>query len=243
MTVKGKYGGRKVRDGTVVSDKMQKTVLVAVEEHVTHPLYKKRVRRMRRFMAHDEREDARLGDRVRILEAAPISRHKRWQLIAVLERVELPEVAAESIDLELLGEVKRDEGPAAELEATAPPVAQEASVESAQQVDEAAAEPEAVDEAEEVVVGEAAPEPGPQAAATEVEEKVEEPEGPEGAVPEAEEAVEQQESEAAASEEATEEPAPEEFDETPEASAEEIATAAGEEAGLEEEAESEEKSE
>lgn len=103
------YGGRKVREGTVVSDKMQKTVLVAVEAHFRHRLYKKSVRRVRRLMAHDEREDAHLGDRVRIVESRPISRRKRWCVAEVLARAELPELAAEQIDLELLGEVKREE--------------------------------------------------------------------------------------------------------------------------------------
>jgi small subunit ribosomal protein S17 len=160
-TVKGKYGGRKVREGTVVSDKMEKTVLVAVEEHITHPLYKKRVRRMRRFMAHDELGDAHLGDRVRILEAAPVSKRKRWQLVEVLQRVELPEVAAESIDLELLGEVKREEeeteaapagvapapAPEAQAEAEAPevqaeePAVQEATVLEAEAAEETSEEP------------------------------------------------------------------------------------------------------
>src|SRR3989304_658231 len=133
MTVKGKYGGRKVRDGTVVSDKMQKTVLVAVEEHVRHRLYKKRVRRLHRFMAHDEREDSKMGDRVRIVEAAPISRRKRWRVVEILHRAELPEVAPESIDLDLLGEVKRGE----EATPVAAPVA-----EAAGDVEEIAVEPE-----------------------------------------------------------------------------------------------------
>jgi len=99
----------KVRDGTVVSDKMQKTVVVAVEANFRHRLYKKTVRRVRRLMAHDEAEVAHLGDRVRIIEAAPISRRKRWRLLEVLTRADLPEVAPESIDLELLGEVKSEE--------------------------------------------------------------------------------------------------------------------------------------
>jgi small subunit ribosomal protein S17 len=127
-TAKGKYGGRKVRDGTVVSDKMQKTVLVAVEEHIRHRLYKKRVKRMRRFMAHDEREESQMGDRVRIIEAAPISRRKRWLLVEVLQKAELPEVAAESIDLDLIGEVKREEEePTAEAAETKPAKAAEAA--------------------------------------------------------------------------------------------------------------------
>ncbi len=166
MTIaKGKYGGRKVREGTVVSDKMQKTVLVAVEEHIKHRLYKKRVKRVHKFMAHDETETAKLGDRVRIIEARPMSRHKRWALVEVLQRVELPEVAAESIDLDLLGEVKpvpsevegpvpsEAEGPAVEEAPAAEeaPVAAEAEVPSAEP--EVQAEPEAAPE--EVVVEEA----------------------------------------------------------------------------------------
>lgn len=107
----GKYGGRKVREGTVVSDKMQKTVIVAVESHFRHPLYKKSVRRVRRFMAHDEAETAQLGDRVRIVESRPMSRRKRWRVVEVLAKAEMPELAAEAIDLELLGEVKPEEEP------------------------------------------------------------------------------------------------------------------------------------
>jgi small subunit ribosomal protein S17 len=109
MTAKQSGLRGKVRDGTVVSDKMQKTVVVAVQANFRHRLYKKTVRRVRRVMAHDEREEAALGDRVRIIEAAPISRHKRWRLLEVLTRADLPEVAPESIDLELLGEVKPEE--------------------------------------------------------------------------------------------------------------------------------------
>lgn len=109
MTAKQSGLRGKVRDGTVVSDKMQKTVVVAVEANFRHRLYKKTVRRVRRLMAHDEAEVAQLGDRVRIIEAAPISRRKRWRLVEVLTRAELPEVAPESIDLELLGEVKPED--------------------------------------------------------------------------------------------------------------------------------------
>jgi small subunit ribosomal protein S17 len=168
-TAKGKYGGRKVRDGTVVSDKMQKTVLVAVEEHITHPLYKKRVRRMRRFMAHDEREEAHMGDRVRILEAAPVSKRKRWQVVEILQRVELPEVAAESIDLELLGEVKRDEEEAA-------PERTPAGVEPvAPEPEPAGAAPEAVAEAEEVSIEETAPEVEPEPLVEQEDTPIEEP--------------------------------------------------------------------
>src|SRR3990172_6494144 len=144
VTAQGQYGGRKVRTGTVVSDKMQKTVLVAVQANIRHRLYKKTVRRVRRFMAHDEREESRLGDRVRIVEARPLSRHKRWRVIEVLERAELPEVAPESIDLELLGEVKREEvAPGAEA---AVALAETATETVAAPQPEAAAGPEAAAE-------------------------------------------------------------------------------------------------
>lgn len=81
-----KRNSRKVRLGTVVSDKMDKTVVVAVERQVPHPLYGKRVVRTRKFHAHDEENTAREGDLVRIMETRPLSRTKRWRLVEVVER-------------------------------------------------------------------------------------------------------------------------------------------------------------
>ncbi len=72
--------------GVVVSDKMQKTVVVAVERQVRHPLYGKAQRRTSKFLAHDERNEARVGDRVAIVASRPLSRRKRWVVIRVLER-------------------------------------------------------------------------------------------------------------------------------------------------------------
>src|SRR3990172_1868313 len=95
---RGKYGRRKVREGTVVSDKMQKTIVVAVEEHVKHRLYKKRVKRVHKFMAHDEGETAKLGDRVRIIESRPVSKNKRWALVEVLQRGETAQGAGGAND-------------------------------------------------------------------------------------------------------------------------------------------------
>lgn len=118
----GIYGGRKIRQGTVVSDKMEKTVVVAVQSNIRHRLYKKTIRRVKKFMAHDEQETAKMGDVVRIVERSPVSKRKRWAVIEVVQRAELPEVAPESIDLELLGEVKREE-PEADVAAAAPPAA------------------------------------------------------------------------------------------------------------------------
>ncbi|MCY0879408.1 MAG: 30S ribosomal protein S17 [Firmicutes bacterium] len=79
---------RKVREGVVVSDKMQKTVVVAVESLVTHPLYGRRLRRTKRYKAHDEENQCKVGDRVRIEETRPLSKEKRWRVIEILERAE-----------------------------------------------------------------------------------------------------------------------------------------------------------
>jgi len=192
----GSFGGRKVREGTVVSDKMDKTVVVAVETRVRHPLYKKIGRRLRRHLAHDETNDAKLGDVVRIVESRPYSRHKRWRLAEVLVRAERPEVAARDIDLELLGEVKpqeEEEEAAAPAEAVAeeaapesetevpaeaaeevPPVEQVLTEPEATEAQEAAVapEPEAEVEAQAEEAPEAKPEEAPEAA-------IEEPEGEE----------------------------------------------------------------
>lgn len=76
---------RKVREGIVVSDKMQKTIVVAIETMILHPIYKKRVKRTTKFKAHDENNVAKVGDRVRIMETRPLSRDKNWRLVEVLE--------------------------------------------------------------------------------------------------------------------------------------------------------------
>jgi small subunit ribosomal protein S17 len=77
---------RKVREGIVVSTKMDKTVVVAVVDRVRHRRYGKTLQRTRRLYAHDEANDAREGDRVRLRETRPLSRQKRWRLVEVLER-------------------------------------------------------------------------------------------------------------------------------------------------------------
>ncbi len=166
----GSFGGRKIREGTVVSDKMDKTVVVAVESRVRHPLYKKTVRRLHRHMAHDETNDAKLGDVVRIVEARPYSRRKRWRLAEVLVRAERPEVAAREIDLELLGEVKSEKE---EEEAAAPAetVAEEAAPEGETEVPAEAAEE--VPPVEQVVTEPEAAEPQEAAVAPEPEAEVE----------------------------------------------------------------------
>jgi small subunit ribosomal protein S17 len=81
-------GSRKERVGLVVSDRPEKTVTVSVETMVRHPRYKKRVRRSKRFMVHDEGNEARVGDTVRIIETRPISARKRWRLANIVSRAE-----------------------------------------------------------------------------------------------------------------------------------------------------------
>ena len=77
---------RKVREGLVVSDKMDKTVVVVVEDRVTHPLYGKVLRRTSRLKAHDENNSCGIGDRVSIMETRPLSATKRWRVVEILER-------------------------------------------------------------------------------------------------------------------------------------------------------------
>lgn len=79
-------GRRKVRIGTVVSDKMDKTVVVSCERQFAHPIYKKIIKRSARFKAHDEANDCKVGDRVRIMESRPLSKDKRWRVVEILER-------------------------------------------------------------------------------------------------------------------------------------------------------------
>jgi small subunit ribosomal protein S17 len=79
-------GRRKVRQGRVVSDKMEKTAVVAVETRVRHPLYGRIVRRTKRFKAHDETNDCHVGDLVEIMECRPLSKEKSWRVIRVVER-------------------------------------------------------------------------------------------------------------------------------------------------------------
>ena len=79
-------GRRKVRTGVVVSDKMDKTVLVRIDRKVRHPLYRKTVARSNKLAAHDENNDAHVGDTVRVMETRPLSKTKRWRLVEVVQR-------------------------------------------------------------------------------------------------------------------------------------------------------------
>ena len=86
MSAVQERGRRKVRTGVVVSDAMDKTVVVRISTAFRHPMYGKIVRRSSKFKAHDEANDAHVGDTVRIMETRPLSRTKRWRVIEVLER-------------------------------------------------------------------------------------------------------------------------------------------------------------
>lgn len=85
---KPRSNNRKVRIGTVVSDKMQKSILVKIERKIVHPTYKKYVKRSAKLMAHDEKEEAGIGDLVKIMETRPLSKNKRWRLIEVVKKAD-----------------------------------------------------------------------------------------------------------------------------------------------------------
>ena len=77
---------RKVRVGKVVSDKMDKTIVVAITDNVKHPLYGKIMKRTHKLKAHDENNDCNIGDRVRVMETRPLSKDKRWRLVSIIEK-------------------------------------------------------------------------------------------------------------------------------------------------------------
>ena len=77
---------RKTRVGKVISDKMDKTIVVAVEDHVKHPLYKKIVKRTYKLKAHDENNECGIGDKVKVMETRPLSKDKRWRLVEIISR-------------------------------------------------------------------------------------------------------------------------------------------------------------
>ena len=80
---------RKIRVGTVVSDKMKKTIVVRTERTTKHPLYKKIVRKYDKLKAHDEDNSAKIGDKVRVIESRPLSKEKRWRLVEIIEKAKL----------------------------------------------------------------------------------------------------------------------------------------------------------
>lgn len=104
---------RKLRVGTVVSDRMEKTLVVAIERTSRHPLYRKVIRRTKRYHVHDPDGLGTLGDVVRIEECRPVSRTKRWRLVEVLTERAVAEVAAAEIDRSLVEEIQRSPAGAA----------------------------------------------------------------------------------------------------------------------------------
>lgn len=114
---------RKQRVGFAVADAAQKTVVVRVERTVRHPLYKKTMRRRKRYMAHDEGNDCRNGDRVLIEECRPLSRRKTWRVVEILERREVAEIQPGDIAAPAIG----TEEPAAEAEPAPTAEAEQAS--------------------------------------------------------------------------------------------------------------------
>ena len=188
---------RKRRIGQVISDKMDKTVVVAVQWRQRHPVYRKSIRRISKFHAHDEQNDARIGDRVLIVETKPLSRLKRWRIAEILERHEVPEIAPQEIGAAIEEEIAQPEaavavadGPQAEEVGTAEPeAAEEPEPEAAEEPEPEAAEepePEAAEESE----PEVAEEPEPEAAEEPEPGVAEEPE-PEAAEPEVEPSAEE----------------------------------------------------
>lgn len=95
------FENRKMRIGRVVSDKMNKTVVVQVERRKTHPLYKKSTRVNKQYKVHDNHNTCRIGDRVRIVETRPLSKFKRWRIDEILGREDLAEIKPEEISTDL----------------------------------------------------------------------------------------------------------------------------------------------
>ena len=132
---------RKSRVGTVVSDRMEKTLVVAIERTSRHPLYRKVIRRTKRYHVHDPEGLGTLGDLVRIEECRPVSRTKRWRLIEVLTERAVAEVAPTEIDRSLIEEIQRS--PAGGDTSAADDAAAEGAAEAPDEAVTAEASPEA----------------------------------------------------------------------------------------------------
>jgi small subunit ribosomal protein S17 len=192
------YTRRRAQVGVVVGNKMQKTVIVAVEKHKRHLLYKKSRRFTKRYKAHDEKDVCALGDTVRIIESRPLSREKRWRVTEIIARHEVAEVDPREIDNAILQRIaaeapapaKAAPAKAAKKKAAPPEPATEAEPEAESVVAEAQAEAEAV-AAEAVAESEPTTELEPEAVSAEAVVADAEPDA-EAAV-EAEPAVEEEE--------------------------------------------------
>lgn len=128
----------KLQTGTVVSNKMDKTVVVRIDRHKRHRLYGKTMRVTRRYKAHDENNECRLGDVVRIAETRPLSREKRWRVVEVVIKGDVAEIAPREIGAHIIEETR---------EAAAAEAAVRAEARAAARAEAAAAEPSTADEA------------------------------------------------------------------------------------------------
>jgi len=137
----GRVVNRKARTGTVVSDRGDQTIIVAIERAAPHRLYHKVIRRTKRYPVHDPQNAASVGDVVRIEECRPISKTKRWRLVAIVQEREVAQVRAEAIDSALVTEVQRSAAHA--TEPVPGPAAPEAPAASAEAVAPADPEPQA----------------------------------------------------------------------------------------------------
>jgi small subunit ribosomal protein S17 len=183
-------GRRKVRIGAVISDKMDKTRVVAVPWSQRHRVYKRAIRRLSKFKVHDEENTTRMGDQVRIIETRPLSKDKRWRIVEILVRGEQVDVAPEEIDATLVEEMEQLPKTAAATvvaeavveEPDEPPVMEEAPAEADEPADEQEAEAPVAEEASAEGADEPADEPAAEApvaeeaAAEEAEEPADEPE-------------------------------------------------------------------
>ena len=106
---------RKVRLGRVVSDRMDKTVVVAVETPRLHPLYKKTIRRMVKYKAHDDKNECQVGDKVKIVETRPLSRDKRWRVAEIITKGEVVEISPQEITEAEIAEIKAEAKPKTEV--------------------------------------------------------------------------------------------------------------------------------
>jgi small subunit ribosomal protein S17 len=129
----------KLQLGTVVSNKMDKTVVVRIDRHKRHRLYGKTIRVTRRYKAHDEKNECRLGDIVKISETRPLSRDKHWRVVEVVVKGDVAEVAPTEIGASLTGEIR-----AAQAEAAAKAAAKAAAARAAAAAEEASAPAETV---------------------------------------------------------------------------------------------------
>lgn len=130
-TTEARVVNRKARTGTVVSDRGDQTIIVAIERAAPHRLYRKVIRRTKRYPVHDPQNAASVGDVVRIEECRPISKTKRWRLVEIVQQREVAQVRAEAIDASLVSQVQRAAAHTGEAPAPEAPAPAEAAAEPA----------------------------------------------------------------------------------------------------------------